>query len=196
MSDLYELIICIGSGLILLIIMSGFIGNNFICIEVPLLGKVPFGLLLGVTISLYGCFGLTLLGLGKLVFTEFSLTSEIRLILGIFATIISYYFGKIIMQMFIETPYRLFCDRAIGLSAKIRYAPLQTGKSGDALVFDRQEKITRIVTVYLADWAQEQDLAKNDLVRIIDYLPHHKAFLVIKTNGIDELTWQNSLFQP
>ena len=137
MIDIHELLICIGSGLILLIMLSGFIGNNFIAIEVPLLGKVPFGLLLAVGISLYGCFGLILLGLGKLIFAEFGLTSEIRLILGILATIISYYFGKITMQIFVETPYKPFCDRAIGLTAKIRYIPLQIDKPGDALICDR-----------------------------------------------------------
>ncbi len=194
MSDIHELIICIASGLILLIMLSGFIGNNFIAIEVPLLGKVPFGLLLAVGISLYGCLGLILLGVGKIIFADFDLTPEIRLILGIFATIISYSFGKTTMQVFIETPYKPFCDRAIGLTAKIRYVPLQTDKPGDAFIFDSQEKITQIVTVYLADWAEEKKLQTNDYVRIIDYLPQQKAFLVVKADGVDELTWQNSAF--
>lgn len=73
--------------------------------------------------------------------------------IGIWATITSYYFGKIIMQMFQETPYTSFSDRALGLRAKIRYPPplLPIVKPGDALVFDRQEKITQIITVYIAD---------------------------------------------
>lgn len=194
MTDLHELLICIGSGLTLLILMSGFISNNFISLEVPLLGKVPLGLLLAIAVSLYGCFGLIWLGLGKLIFADLGLTAEIRFILGIFATIISYYFGKIIMQMFVETPYKPFCDRAIGLTAQIRYKPLPSERPGDALICDRQEKITQIVTIYLADWAQEKDLKINDSVRIIDYLPHKKAFLVVKAGGVDELTWQNSSF--
>ena len=192
MLDVYELLICIGSGLILLIMLSGFIGNNFISIEVPLLGKVPLGLLIAMAISLYGCFGLILLGLGKLIFADFTLTIEKRSLLGIFATITSYYFGKMTMQMFIETPYRPFCDRAIGLTAKIRYIPIQSDRAGDALIRDRTEKITRIITIYLADWAQERKLKINDSVRIIDYLPQKKAFLVVKASGVDELTWQTS----
>ena len=193
MSDLNELLICVGSGLILLILGSGFIGNNLICIEVPLLGKVPFGLMIGVAISFYGCFGLIVLGVGKAIAESFTLTDKMRWILGSSATISSYYFGKTIMQMFFETPYQNFSDRAIGLTATIRYAPqlLCVGKPGDALVFDRQEKITQIVTVYLADWAEEKPLKKNDSVWIIDYLPDKKAFLVIKTGGIDEFNWQN-----
>ncbi len=194
MTDIHELLICIGSGLILLIILSGFIGNNFIAIEVPLLGKVPLGLLLAVGISLYGCLGLILLGVGKIIFADFSLTSEMRSILGILATIISYYFGNIAMQVFVETPYKPFCNRAIGLTAKIRYSPLQIDRAGDAFICDPQEKITKIVTIYLADWAEEKELKTNDSVRIIDYLPHKKAFLVVKTDGVDELTWQNSAF--
>ena len=195
MSDIHELLICIGSGLILLIMLSGFIGNNLICIEVPLLGKVPFGLLLAIAISLYGCFGLILLGLVKIFFEGFSLTLEIRLIMSIFATITSYCFGKIIMQMFVETPYKSFYDRALGLTAKVRYIPLQNDKPGDALIFDYQEKITQIVTIYLADWGEEKDIKTNDYVRIIEYLPQKKAFLVIKAGGVDELTWQNSTFR-
>jgi hypothetical protein len=193
MSDLHQLLISIGSGLILLILVGGFINNNFISIEVPLLGKVPLGLTIAVAISLYGCFGLIVLGLGQIISTEFILTPKIKLLLGILAIIISYYFGKIIMQMFLETPYQAFSDRAIGLTATIRYAPqlLPKPKSGDALVRDRQEKITQIVTVYLADWAREKELKKNDTVWIIDYLPEKKAFLVIKTGGIDEFNWQN-----
>jgi hypothetical protein len=193
MSDLHQLLISIGSGLILLIWVAGFIGNNFISIEVPLLGRVPLGLTIAVAISLYGCFGLIVLGLGQIISTEFILTPKIKLLLGILAIIISYYFGKIIMQMFLETPYQAFSDRAIGLTATIRYAPqlLPKPKSGDALVRDRQEKITQIVTVYLADWAREKELKKNDTVWIIDYLPEKKAFLVIKTGGIDEFNWQN-----
>lgn len=191
MTDIHELLICIGSGLILLLILSGFIGNSVIAIEVPLLGKVPFGLLLAVSISLYGCLGLILLGLGTLIFTDFGLTLEIRAILIILATLISYYFGKMTMQVFVETPYQSFCDRAIGLTAQIRYQPLPIGQAGDALVFDPQEKITQIVTIYLANWATEKQLKTNDYVRIIDYLPHKKAFLVIKANGVDELTWHN-----
>ena len=193
MTNLYELLIFIGSGLTLLILMSVFIGS-FICIEVPLLGKVPLGLVLTVAFSLYGCFGLILLGLVQNFFPEFSLTSEIRMVLGSFATITSYFFGKIIMQMFQETPYQPFCDRAIGLKAKIRYRPTQSDRLGDALIFDPQEKITQIVTIYLADWAKEIELKTNDDVRIIDYLPHQKAFLVIKSGGLDELTWQNLSF--
>lgn len=191
MTNLYELIIFAGSGLILLILMSVFIGSDFIYIEVPLLGRVPFGLVLAVAISLYGCFGLILLGLLQSIFPEFSLTPGIRMILGSFATVTSYLFGKVIMQMFQETPYQLFCDRAIGLTAKIRYIPLQNSRPGDALIFDRQEKITQIITIYLADWATEKKLNINDSVRIIDYLPQQKAFLVVKAGGVDELTWQN-----
>ena len=194
MSDIHELLICIASGLILLIMMSGFIGNNFISIEVPLLGKVPLGLLLAIAISLYGCFGLILLGLVTIIFADFRLTIEIRSLLGIFATITSYYFGKMTMQMFAETPYKPFCDRAIGLTATIRYKPLQIDQLGDALICDRQEKITQIVTIYLADWAQEKDLKINDSVRIIEYLPQQKAFLVIKADGVDDLTWQSASF--
>lgn len=194
MTDFHELLICIGSGLILLILMSVFIGNNFISIEAPLLGKVPLGLLLAIAISLYGCFGLIALGLGKLIFRSFYLTSKIRLILSIFSTIISYYFGKMTMQMFIETPYKPFYERAIGLTAKIRYKPLQNNLPGDALIYDRQEKITQIVSIYLADWAEEKELKVHDSVRIIDYLPQKKAFLVVKVGGVDELTWQNSSF--
>lgn len=196
MTELHELLICIGIGSILLILVSGFIGTNFIYIEVPLLGKVPFGLVLAVAISLYGCFGLILLGLGQAIAEEFTLTPTIRIILGISATITSYYFGRIIMQMFQETPYQEFSDRAIGLTATIRYPPqlLLTGKSGDALVFDRQERITQVITVYIADWAKETQLYKNDSVWIIDYLPKQKAFLAIKTGGVDEFTWQNLLF--
>ena len=196
MSDLHELLICAGSGLILLILVSGFIGNNFIYIEVPLLGRVPFGILFAVALALYGCFGLILLGLGQAISEEFALSSQIRIALGISATITSYCFGKIVMQMFQETPYRKLSDRAIGLTAKIRYPPqpFSKGKSGDALVFDSQEKMTQIITVYLADWAKETQLYKNDSVWIIDYLPKQKAFLVIKTGGTDEYTWQNLLF--
>jgi hypothetical protein len=100
------------------------------------------------------------------------------------------------MQMFQETPYTSFSDRAIGLTATIRYPPqlLPSVKSGDALIFDRQEKITQIVTVYIADWAKEKELKKNDTVWIIDYLPKKKAFLVIKTGGIDEFNWQSLQF--
>lgn len=194
MTDFHELLICIGSGLILLILMSGFIGNNLISIEVPLLGKVPLGLLLAIAISLYGCFGLIALGIGKLIFVGFYLTSEIRLILSIFSTIISYYFGKMTMQMLIETPYKPFYERAIGLTAEIRYKPLQNNLPGDALICDRQEKITQIVSIYLADWAEEKELKVHDSVRIIDYLPQKKAFLVVKVGSVDELTWQNSSF--
>lgn len=194
MSDIHELLICIGSGLILLIMMSGFIANGFIYIEVPLLGKVPFGFLLAITISLYGCFGLILLGVGNIIFADFGLTLEMRSLLGIFATITSYYFGKIVMQMFIETPYKPFCDRAIGLTGKIRYVPIPNSQPGDALIFDSQEKITQIFTIYLADWAKEKDLKTNDSVRIIEYLPQQKAFLVVKADGVDDLTWQNSTF--
>jgi len=192
MTNLYELLICTGSGLILLILMSVFIGNNFIYIEVPLLGRVPFGLVFAVSISLYGCFGLILLGLVQSIFPEFSLTAEIRMVLAIFATVSSYFFGKIIMQLFQETPYQLFCDRAIGLVAKVRYVPIQNDRSGDALIHDHQEKITQIITIYLADWATENQLNINDSVKIIDYLPPQKAFLVVKAGGVDELTWQNS----
>ncbi len=197
MSDLHQLLICVGSGLILLILVSGFIGSNFICIEVPLLGRVPFGLTIAVAISLYGCFGLIVLGLGQAISAEFTLTPKTQLMLGICATVTSYYFGKIIMQMFQETPYIAFSDRALGLTAKIRYVPqpLKIGKSGDALVFDRQEKITQIITVYVADWAEENELIKNDSVRIIDYLPDKNAFLIIKAGGVDEFTWQNLLFR-
>jgi len=193
MTDLNELLICLGSGLTLLIVASGFIGNNFIYIEVPLFGRVPFGLLIAVAISLYGCFGLITLGLGQLITAEFSLNNQIRLIIGMCATITSYYFGKTILNLFQETPYKSFGDRAIGLTATIRYAPrlLPTVKPGDALIRDRQEKITQIVTIYLANWATETELQINDPVLIIDYLPHKKAFLVIKAGGIDELHWQN-----
>jgi hypothetical protein len=193
MSDFHELSICIGSGLILLILVSGFSGSNFISIEVPLLGKVPIGFAIAVAVSLYGCFGLIVLGIGQTISAEFSLTPKIKLMLGIWATITSYYFGKIIMQMFQETPYISFSDRALGLTATIRYAPKlsPTVKPGDALVCDRQEKITQIVTVYLADWAKEKELKKNDTVWIIDYLPEKKAFLVIKAGGIDEFNWQD-----
>ena len=194
MTDIYELLICAASGLILLILMSAFIGNNFIAIEVPLLGKVPLGLVLAMAISLYGCFGLVLLGLGELILADFSFSPKIRSIAIALATITSYYFGKIIMQMFVETPYKPFCDRAIGLTAKIRYVPLSTGKPGDAFIRDRQEQITQIVTIYLADWAEEKDLTTNDSVRIIEYLPQQKAFLVIKAGGVDDLNWQNSSF--
>ena len=192
MTDIYELLICIGSGLILLVLMSGLIGNDFISLEVPLLGKVPLGLLLAVAVSLYGCFGLILLGLGKLIFADFSLTLEMRSLSVILATITSYYFGKITMQIFTETPYQPFCDRAIGLTAQVRYIPLPNDRPGDALICDRQEKITQIVTIYLADWAQEKKLENNDSVRIIDYLPHKKAFLVVKAGGVDELNWHSS----
>lgn len=192
MTNLYELLICTGSGLILLILMSIFIGSNFLYIEVPLLGRVPFGLVFAVAISLYGCFGLILLGLVQTIFSDFSLTSEIRLILGSFATVTSYFFGKIIMQLFQETPYQSFCDRAIGLVAEVRYVPSQQDRPGDALIYDHQEKITQIITIYLADWATENQLNINDSVRIVDYLNQQKAFLVVKAGGVDELTWQNS----
>ena len=56
--------------------MSGFIGNNFISLEVPLLGIVPLGLLLAIAISLYGCFGLIWLGLGKLIFADLGLVPQ------------------------------------------------------------------------------------------------------------------------
>ncbi|HHP7229947.1 MAG TPA: hypothetical protein ACFCUY_03695 [Xenococcaceae cyanobacterium] len=196
MSDLHELLICVSSGLILLILVSGFISTNFIYIEVPLLGRVPLGLVVTVAISLYGCFGLIFLGLEPAIFPEFTLNSGTRLMLGIAATITSYCFGKIMMQLFQETPYRAFSDRAVGLTATVRYTPklLDTAKPGDALVFDRQEKITQIVTIYLADWAEEKELKTNDLVWIIDYLVDKNAFLVIKTGGVDEFTWQNLLF--
>lgn len=195
MTDIHELLFCIGSGLILLILVSGFIGNNIICIEVPLLGRVPLGLLVAVALALYGSFGLIFLGLGQTILEELTLTSSIRTMLGISAILTSYCLGKMIMHMFQETPLIPFSDRAVGLTATIRYQPesLQIGRSGDALVFDRQEKITQIVTVYLADWAEEKDLKKNESVRIIDYLPHKKAFLVIKTGGVDEFSWQNLL---
>lgn len=193
MTDIHELLICVGSGLILLILVSGLVGNNLAYIEVPLLGRVPISLLIAVAVPLYGCFGLIFLGLSQAITEELTLTVETRLILGILATITSYYFGKITMQMFKEKPYQAFCDRAIGLTANIRFQPLQIGQLGDALIFDDQEKITRIITIYLADWAAEE-LKINDLVRIIDYLPHQKAFLVIKVGGIDEFTWQNLLF--
>ncbi|MEM7595308.1 MAG: hypothetical protein AAF383_28070 [Cyanobacteria bacterium P01_A01_bin.83] len=193
MTDIHELLICIGSGLILLILISGFMGNNLAHIEVPLLGRVPLALLTAVAIPLYGCFGLIIVGLGYTVNQEFSLTVEIRLILGILAIITSYYFGKIMMQVFKEKPYQAFSDRALGLTAKIRFQPLQIEQSGDALIFDNQEKVTRIITIYLANWATEE-LKVNDLVRIIDYLDHKKAFVVIKTGGVDEFTWQNLLF--
>ncbi len=196
MSDLHELLICVGSGLILLILISGFIGSNFICIEVPLLGRVPFGLMIAVAISLYGCFGLIVLGIGQAISAEFTFTPKTQLMIGICATVTSYYFGKILMQMFQETPYTSFSDRAIGLTATIRYSPqlLPIVKPGDALVFDRQEKITQIITVYIADWAKEKELVKNDSVWIIDYLPDKNAFVVIKTGGVDEYSWQNLLF--
>ncbi len=194
MADIHELLICILGGLILLILVSVFTGNHLAYIEVPLLGRVPIGLLIAVAIPLYGCFGLIFLGLGQLITTEFTLTFRIRIMLGIFATLTSYYFGKMLMQMFQETPYRSFSDRAIGLTAKIRYKPLTISKPGDALVFDSQEKITQIVTIYLADWAEEKELKQNDSVRLIDYLPDKNAFLVIKTGGVDEFTWQNSSF--
>ncbi len=194
MTDIYELLICIVGGLILLILVSVFTGNYLAYIEVPLLGRVPLSLLIAVAIPLYGCFGLIFLGLGQIIKPELLLTLEIRFILSILATITSYYFGKILMQMFQETPYKIFSDRAIGLTAKIRYKPLAIGKPGDALVFDRQEKITQIVTIYLADWAEEKKLNPNDSVRIIDYLPDKNAFLVIKTGGVDEFTWQHLLF--
>jgi hypothetical protein len=194
MSDLHQLLICIGSGLILLILVSGF--SHFISIEVPLLRRVPLGLIIAVAISLYGCFGLIILGLGQAISDEFTLTLGTQLILGISAIIISYYFGKIIMQMFQETPHTSFSDRALGLTATVRYAPqlLPSIKPGDALVFDQQEKITQIVTVYLADWVEEKELQKNDTVWIVDYLPEKNAFLVIKTGGTDELNWQNLQF--
>ena len=193
MSDINELLICLGSGLALLVIVSGFIGNNFVYIEVPLFGKVPFGLLIAVGVSLYGCFGLIILGVGQVITSEFSLNNQIRLILGICSTITSYYFGRIILNLFYEVPYKSFCDRAIGLTATVRYVPrlLPTAKPGDALIRDRQEKITQLVTIYLADWATETDLQVNDSVLIVDYLPNRKAFLVIKAGGIDELHWQN-----
>lgn len=196
MSDLHELLICISSGLILLISISGFISNNLIYIEVPLLGRVPLGLVIALAVALYGCFGLIILGIGQAILKEFTLTFGIRIILGIGATLTSYYFGKMVMQMFQETPYQGFSDRAIGLTATICYQPqlLSTGKSGDALVFDSQEKITQIVTVYLADWVEEKKLNKNDSVWIIDYLPDKKAFLVIKAGGVDEFARQNLLF--
>jgi hypothetical protein len=197
MSDFHELLICVGSGLILLILVSGLSGIHFISIEVPLLGRVPFGLMIAVAISLYGCFGLIVLGLGQAVSEEFILTLRTQLMLGISATVTSYYFGKILMQMFQETPHTSFSDRALGLTAKIRYSPqlLPSVKTGDALVFDQQEKITQIVTVYIADWAEEKELGKNDSVRIIDYLPDQNAFVVIKTGGVDEVTWQNLQFR-
>ncbi|MEL6930069.1 MAG: hypothetical protein AAFO95_15720 [Cyanobacteria bacterium J06600_6] len=195
MTDIYELLICLGSGFMLLILLSGLIGNNLIFIEVPLLGKVPFGLLIALAISLYGCFGLVLLGLGKLILADFSLTSSLRSCLGIFATITSYYFGKVTMEMFVETPYQPFYERAIGLIAKIRYVPLPNDRPGDALICDRQEKTTQIVTIYLADWVQEKELKINDSVLIIDYLTLKKAFVVIKAGGVDELTWQTSFRQ-
>ncbi|MEY2832001.1 MAG: hypothetical protein RLZZ574_1259, partial [Cyanobacteriota bacterium] len=102
MSDFHELLICISSGLILLILVSGLSGSNFICIEVPLLGRVPFGLMIAVAISLYGCFGLIVLGLGQAISKEFTFTRGTQLMLGIWATVTSYYFGKILMQMFQE----------------------------------------------------------------------------------------------
>lgn len=196
MIDFLELLICLGSGLIILVLMSVFIGNELLYIEVPLLGKVPFGLVIAVAVSLYGCFGLITLGLGKTIYDEFFLTLEIQKIIAVFAVIISYFFGKIMMQMFLETPYKSFCDRAIGLTAKIRYPPqiIPTKKSGDALVLDRQEKITQIITVYLVHWAEEKILNKNDTVWIIDYLPQEKAYLVIKAGGQDELAWQSLQF--
>ena len=194
MMDIHELLICIVGGLILLILVLVFTGNHLAYIEVPLLGRVPIGLLITVAVPLYGCFGLIFIGLGKAIFQEFSLTLATRIILGILATLTSYYFGKTLMQMFQETPYQIFSDRAISLTATIRYKPLTIGKPGDALVFDSQEKITQIVTIYLADWAEEKELKQNDSVRIIDYLPDKNAFLVIKTGGVDELTWQNSSF--
>jgi hypothetical protein len=197
MSNFHQLLICVGSGLILLILVSGLSGIHFISIEVPLLGRVPFGLMIAVSISLYGCFGLIVLGLGQAISEEFILTSGTQLMLGISATVTSYYFGKIIMQMFQETPYTSFSDRALGLTAKIRYPPqlLPIVKPGDALVFDRQEKITQIVTVYIADWAEEKELGKNDSVWIIDYLPDKNAFVVIKTGGVDRFSWQNLQFR-
>ena len=95
--------------------------------------------------------------------------------------------------MFVETPYQPFCDRALGSIAKIRYPP-QSDRPGDALICDRQEKITQIVTICLADWAKERELRTNDAVRIIDYLPHKKTFLIVKADSVDDLTWQNSSF--
>jgi len=82
------------------------------------------------------------------------------------------------LNLFYETPYKSFRDRAIGLTATIRYAPrlFPTIKPGDALIRDRQEKITQIVTIYLADWATEVELQVNDLVLMIDYLPIKKRF--------------------
>ena len=148
--------------------------------------------MIAVAASLYGCFGLIILGLGELITAKFSLNNQIRLIIGICATTTSYYFGKVILKLFYETPYKSFSDRAIGLTAIVRYAPrlLPTAKPGDALIRDRQEKITQIVTIYLADWATETELQINDSVLMIDYLPNKKAFLVIKAGGIDELHWQ------
>ena len=133
------------------------------------------------------------MGLGYTVTQEFSLTVEIRLISGILATITSYYFDKITMQMFKESPYQLFCDRTLGLTAKVRFQPLQINQPGDALRFDNQEKITCIITIYLANWAVEE-LKINGLVYITDDLLHKKAFIVIKTGGVDEFIWQNLLF--
>ncbi|MEM8721647.1 MAG: hypothetical protein AAGE84_20520 [Cyanobacteria bacterium P01_G01_bin.39] len=132
MADIYELLICLASGLILLILISVFLGNSLTYVEVPLLGKVPFALLIAVAIPLYGCFGLIIMGLGYTVNQEFALTLEIRLISGILATITSYYFGKITMQMFKEKPYQAFSDRALGLTAKIRdYFDVQGKREND-----------------------------------------------------------------
>ncbi|GAB4535763.1 MAG: hypothetical protein Tsb0014_23020 [Pleurocapsa sp.] len=203
MSDFHELLICLSCGLVLLILLSGFIGNQLIIIEVPLLRKIPCGLVIAVALALYGCFGLIALGLGKIIIESFTLTPKIRLMLGITATATSYYFGNIIMEMFRETPYQKFCDRdvgansrAIGLTATIRYPPqlLPTAKPGDALVWDSQEKITQIVTIYLPHWAEEKQLRPHDTVWIIDHIPQQNAYLVIKTGGRDELNWQNLHF--
>ncbi len=193
MTDIHELLISLGSGLLLLILMSGFIGSDFVYMEVPMMGRVPLGLFIPVSLALYGAFGLIFLGLGQAIAEEFSLNYGIRLILCAFATLTSYYLGKILMGMFQETPHIPLCDRPIGLTATIRYQPksLKINRPGDALVYDRQEKITQIVTVYLPDWAVEKNLKKDDLVRLIDYLPNKNAFLVVKAGGVDEFYWQN-----